>query len=49
MFRDLLIDINGFRYQITINVLPSQQKENDDREFTTIFLNSAKPVINLNN
>ena len=31
LFRDLLIEIKGFKYQITINVLPSKQKERGKR------------------
>ena len=50
LFRDLLIEMKGFKYQITMKVLLSKQKENDDREFTTVSFNStAKRVINLNN
>ena len=50
LFRDLLIEMKGFKYQITMKVLLSKQKENDDREFTTVYFNStAKRVINLNN
>ena len=49
-FRDLLIEMKGFKYQITMKVLLSKQKENADREFTTVYFNStAKTVINLNN
>ena len=50
VFRDLLIEMKGFKYQITIKVLLNKQKENGDREFTTVYFNStAKTVINLNN
>ena len=49
-FRDLLIKMKGFNYQITMKVLLSKQKENGDKEFTTIYLSStAKTVINVNN
>ena len=42
--------MKGFNYQITMKVLLSKQKENGDKEFTTIYLSStAKTVINVNN
>ena len=31
LFRDLLIEMKGFKFQITINVLLSKQKEHGDR------------------
>ena len=41
--------MKGFKYQLTIKVLLSKQKENGDREVTTVYFNStAKTVINLN-
>ena len=46
LFRDLLIEMKGFKYQITMNVLLSKQKENGDREFTTVYFNyKTKTVI----
>ena len=48
-FKDLLIEMNGFKYQITIKVYLSKQKVNGDTEFTTVYINStAKVVININ-
>ena len=42
--------MNGFKYQITMNVLLSKQKENGSREFTTVYFNSAaKAIIIINN
>ena len=50
LFRDLLIEMKAFKYQITMKVLQSKQKENGGREFITVYFNStAKKVINLNN
>ena len=46
LLRDLLIEMKGFKYQITLKVLPSKQNENDDIEFTTVHFNSTS---NLNN
>ena len=46
---DLLIEMKGFKYQITLKVSSSKQKKNGDTEFSTVFFNSAaKTVINLN-
>ena len=42
--------MKGFKYQIPMKVLLSKQKENGDREFTTVYFNStAEAVSNLNN
>ena len=36
----------NFKYQTALKVLLSKQKENSDREFTTVYFNStAKKVI----
>ena len=49
LFRDLLIEMKGFKYQRAIKVLLSKQNENGDKEFITVYFNStAKTVINLN-
>ena len=49
LFRDLLIEMKAFKYQIAIKVLLSKQNENGDKEFITVYFNStAKTVINLN-
>ena len=49
LFRDLLNEMNGFKYQITLNVLLTKQRQNGDTEFSTVYFNStAKTVININ-
>ena len=49
LFRDLLIDMKGFKYQITPKGLLNKQKQNGDTEFSTVCFNStAKIVTNLN-
>ena len=49
-FRNLLIEVKGFKYEIRMKVLLNKEKENGDREFITVYFNStAKTVINLNN
>ena len=48
-FRDLLIEMKGIRYQITIKVFLSKEKEKGCIIFTTTYFNSsAKTVININ-
>ena len=33
LFRDLFIEMKGFKYQITLKFLLSKQKQNEDTEF----------------
>ena len=41
--------MKGFKYQITVQLLPSKYKENGDKEFAPVYFNSAtKTVINSN-
>ena len=48
-FKDLLDEIKGFKYQITLKVLLSKYKENTDREFTPVYFNfTTKTVIGPN-
>ena len=48
MFKDLLDEIKGFKYQITVNLLLSKHKENRDIDFVLVCFNSTdKTVINL--
>ena len=47
MIKDLLDEIKGFKYQITVKVLLSKHKENGDTEFAPVYFNSTtKTVIN---
>ena len=48
LFRDLLNEMKGFKYQITVKVLLSKHKVNEDIEYAPVFfVNSAtKAVIN---
>ena len=41
LFKDLLDEITGFKYQKTLKVLFSKYKENTGREFTTVYFNST--------
>ena len=47
LFKDLLDEIKGFKYQITVKVLLSKHKRNEDIEFAPVYFNSTtKTVIN---
>ena len=41
LFKDLLNEIKGFRYQITLKVLLSKCKENTDRDSAPAYFNST--------
>ena len=45
MFNDLLMEIKGFRYQITLQVLLSKVKSSDFTEYSTIYLNSLTKTV----
>ena len=47
MFKDLLIEIKGFKYQITLAVLLSKVKNSGEVEYSPVYFNSlTKTVIN---
>ena len=47
LFKDLLDDMESFKYQITVAVLLCKHKENRDIEYAPVYFNSAtKTVIN---
>ena len=47
LFKDLLNEMKGFKYQITVAVLLSKQKGNGDIEYSSVCFNSiTKKVIN---
>ena len=47
MFKDLLDEIKGFKYQKTVKVLLSKHKENEGIEFSPVYFNfTTKRVIN---
>ena len=48
LFSDLLNEMKGFKYQITVKVLLSKHKINGEIDYAPVFLNSTpKAVINL--
>ena len=47
LFKDLLYETKGFKYQITVKFWLSKLKENGDIEFAPVYFNyTAKTVIN---
>ena len=45
LFKDLLIELKGFKYQITLTVLLSKAKSIDIIEYSTVYLNSLTKTI----
>ena len=45
LFSDLLNEIKGFKYQITVKVLLKKYKPNDEIEFAPVYFNSVTKVI----
>ena len=47
LFEDVLNEMKGFKYQITVTVLLSKEKGNGDIEYSSVYFNSiSKTVIN---
>ena len=47
LFKDLLNEMKGFKYQITVAVLLSKEKRNGDTEYSSVYFNYlTKTVIN---
>ena len=47
LFSDLLNDTEGFKYQITLNVILRKYKPNGETDFRSVYFNSTtKTVIN---
>ena len=45
MFKDLLTEIKGFKYQTTLKILLSKYKENTEREFAPVYFNSTTKTV----
>ena len=45
MFKDLLNEMKGFTYQITVKRLSSKYKGNVDIEFAPVYFNSAANTV----
>ena len=47
LFKDILNEMKGFKYQITVAILLSKEKGNGDIEYSSVYFNSiTKTVIN---
>ena len=50
LFKDLLAELKGFKYQLTLCILLSKQKSKSEIEYRSVYFNSlAKTVISDNN
>ena len=48
LFKDLLYEMKGFKYQITMNISLSKEKINGDTEYSSVYFNSiTKTIISL--
>ena len=48
LFKDLLYEMKGFKYQVTMNITLSKEKVNGDTEYASVYFTSiTKIVINL--
>ena len=45
LFKDLLNEIKGFKYQITVSVLLSKHKRSGDIEYAPVYFNSATKTV----
>ena len=45
LFKDLLIELKGFKYQITLCILLSKVKSNNYTEYSTVYLNSSTKIV----
>ena len=45
MFKDLLGEIKGFKYQITVKVLLRKEKQNGDIELSSFYFNATTKIV----
>ena len=45
LFKDLLAEIKGFKYEITLKVLLSKYRENTEKEFAPVYFNSTTKTV----
>ena len=45
MFKDLLNEMEGFKYQITVKVLLSKEKGNEDVEYSSVYFKSINKTV----
>ena len=47
LFKNVLAEIKGFKFQITLKILLSKYKENAEREFDLVYFNSTTKTLNV--
>ena len=45
LFSDLLYEIKGFKYQITVKILLKKYKHNEEIEFAPVYFNSFTKIV----
>ena len=49
LFKDLLVEMKGFKYQLTLNILLRKQKSSNEIEYRSIYFNSLTETVIGNN
>ena len=49
LFKNLLLDLKGFKYQLTLNILLSKQKSSNEIEYRSVYFNSLTKTVIGNN
>ena len=45
LFKDLLSEMKGFKYQLTLNILLSKQKSSNEIEYRSAYFNSLTKTV----
>ena len=45
LFKDVLNEMKGFKYQISVKILLSKEKKNEDIEYSPVYFNSANKTL----
>ena len=45
LFKDLLVELKGFKYHVTLNILLSKQKNSDLTEYRSIYFNGLTKTV----
>ena len=49
LFKNLLLELKGFKYQLTLNILLSKQKSSNEIEYRSVYFNSLTKTVIGNN
>ena len=49
LFKNLLIELKGFKYQITLAILLSKVKNNSEIEYSPVYFNSLTKTVSNSN